>query len=55
MTAASHYSLTNCLTDSALIALTMADIPKNIQLKEVDKYIWQLGKDYFPKSFSNPR
>ena len=20
-------------------------------LKEVDKYIWQLGKDYFPKSY----
>lgn len=24
-------------------------------LKEVDKYIWQLGKDYFPKTFSNHR
>lgn len=24
-------------------------------LKEVDKYIWQLGKDYFPKSFNSPR
>ena len=28
---------------------------EQFSLKEVDKYIWQLGKDYFPKSYGKER
>ncbi len=26
---------------------------ENFNLKEIDKYLWQAGKDYFPKSYKN--
>ena len=28
---------------------------EQFNLKEIDKYIWQLGKIYFPKDFSNKK